>query len=256
MILRSTAGQKKSEIFVPDDTNVYRVGHPLAQKILDSCKNLDTATKKLIFDYSGTQTTISLLEDLIGMSGWMQVSKITISSFEEEDFMIIANYTDDGQLIDTELSHRFFSLNAIVLDDIYLTNEETEKLEEISFNEQQGIIEMSAVRNRDFFDIEIDKLDQWADDMKISLQKEIEDLDAEIKLKKAEAKKMLILDTKVKAQRVIKELEKRRSDKRRSLYEAQDEIDDKKEILLSDVESRLKQKIEHLELFTIRWEMI
>jgi len=35
----------------------------------------------------------------------------------------------------------------------------------------------------------MDKLDQWADDMKISLQKEIEDLYAEIKLRKAEARK-------------------------------------------------------------------
>jgi hypothetical protein len=92
--------------------------------------------------------------------------------------------------------------------------------------------------------------------MKISLQKEIEDLDAEIKLKKAEAKKMLNLEAKVKAQRVIKDLEKKRSEKRRSLYEAQDEIDEKKEILLSDVEKRLKQKIESLELFTVKWEMI
>lgn len=256
MILRSTSGQKKSEIFVPDDTNIYRVGHPLAQKILDTCKSANTGVKKLVFDYTGTQTTISLLEDLIGKSGWMQVSKITISSFEEEDFIIIANYVDDGQLIDTELSQRFFSLDANVSDGIYLKDDEKQKLTEINFNEQQVIIEKSAVRNRDFFDIEIDKLDQWADDMKISLQKEIEDLDAEIKLKKAEAKKMLNLEAKVKAQRVIKEFEKKRSDKRRSLYEAQDEIDEKKEILLSDVERRLKQKIENLELFTIKWEMI
>lgn len=44
--------------------------------------------------------------------------------------------------------------------------------------------------------------------MKISLEKEIKDLDAEIKLRKSEAKKMMNLKAKVKAQRVIKEMKK------------------------------------------------
>ena len=102
----------------------------------------------------------------------------------------------------------------------------------------------------------MDKLDQWADDMKISLEKEIKDLDAEIKLRKAEAKKMLTLETKVSAQRIIKEMEKKRNEKRQLLYTAQDEIDEKKENLLTDIEKMLKQKIEQKEVFTIKWKII
>lgn len=256
MILRSKEGQKKSEIFVPDDTNIFRVGHPLAQKILANCMGVETLTRKLVFDYTGTETTVSLFESYVGKSGWLRVTKTIVSSFDDEEFLIISNFLDDGEVIDSELSARFFSLDAQVMESVYLPVDQQQRLEEIYFQEKEMIIEKSAVRNRDFFDIEIDKLDQWADDMKISLQKEIEDLDAEIKLKRAEAKKMLNLDAKVKAQRVIKELEKKRSDKRRSLYETQDEIDEKKEVLLIDVEKRLKQKVDSLELFTIKWEMI
>ena len=102
----------------------------------------------------------------------------------------------------------------------------------------------------------MDKLDQWADDMKISLSREIDDLDAEIKLRKSEAKKMMNLELKVKAQRHIKELEKKRSEKRMSLYEAQDLIDQKKEDLLTDIEKRLKQKTHIKELFTIKWKIL
>ena len=102
----------------------------------------------------------------------------------------------------------------------------------------------------------MDKLDQWADDMKISLEKEIRDLDAEIKLRKAEAKKLLNLEAKVKAQRVIKELEKKRSEKRQVLFSAQDDIDEKKENLLTDIEKMLNQKIKQEELFTIKWSII
>jgi hypothetical protein len=130
------------------------------------------------------------------------------------------------------------------------------KFKEILFSQQQGIINENASRNRDFFDAEMDKLDQWADDMKISLEKEIKDLDAEIKLRKSEAKKMMNLEAKVKAQRLIKELEKKRSEKRQTLFAAQDEIDGRKDDLLTDTESRLNQRIEQKELFSIRWKII
>jgi len=117
------------------------------------------------------------------------------------------------------------------------------------------ILSDSALRNRDFFDTEMDKLDTWADDMKLSLEKEITDLDAEIKLRKAEAKKMLNLEAKVVAQRSVKDLEKKRSEKRMKLYQAQDEVDEKKETLLSTIEKLLAQKISQEALFTIRWKI-
>ena len=102
----------------------------------------------------------------------------------------------------------------------------------------------------------MDKLDTWASDMKVSLEREITDLDAEIKLRKAEAKKMLQLKDKVAAQRNIKELEKKRADKRQNLYEAQDEVDEQKEELLTKVEKMLEQKVEESELFTLRWRLV
>lgn len=256
MILKPQEGQRKSEIFIPDDTNVYRIGHKLAQRILRACKSDFTPVKEVVFNYSQTPTKITLLENYIGKSGWFQVQHLTINSFEEEDYILMACYSDDGENIEREIAQRFFSLYAIENEVVELTNETTTTFKDIIYRERQEIISENANRNRDFFDIEMDKLDQWADDMKISLEKEIRDLDAEIKLRKAEAKKMLNLEAKVKSQRQIKELEKKRSEKRQTLFSAQDDIDDKKETLLSDIEKRLNQKIEQKELFTIKWKMI
>ena len=66
---------------------------------------------------------------------------------------------------------------------------------------------------------------------------------------------MLQLKDKVAAQRNIKELEKKRADKRQNLYEAQDEVDARKEELLTKVEKMLEQKVEEKELFTLRWRL-
>ena len=255
MILRPKEGQKKSEIHIPDDTNIFRIGHKLAQRILTACKENDTPTKEVVFDYTNTPTKVTTLEKYIGKSGWLQIQHLEINSFEQEDYILIGCYTDEGENIESEITQRFFSLNALE-NGLTATNDEVDNnLKELIHSERQNIISENAERNRDFFDVEMDKLDQWADDMKISLEKEIRDLDAEIKLRKAESKKMLNLEAKVKSQRQIKELEKKRSEKRQTLFSAQDEIDDKKENLLTDIEKRLSQSIDQKELFTIKWKM-
>jgi len=257
IILKPQIGQRKSDIPIPDDTNIYRIGHPLAKQILENCRLATTPIKQLTFDYTNTPKQITVLKDLVGKTGWLQLAYFTISSFEEEDTILFANQTDDGIIIDSETSQQFFSLPADVSEHaLYLSEEMKGQFEEIKFREQSIILEDNINRNRDFFDTEMDKLDQWADDMKISLSREIDDLDAEIKLRKSEAKKMMSLELKVKAQRHIKELERKRSDKRMSLYEAQDLIDQKKEDLLTHIEKRLKQKTDLKELFTIKWEIV
>jgi superfamily II DNA/RNA helicase len=256
MILKPKKDQRKSDIDVPDDTNIYRVGHKLAKAILDSCKQLNTVPKELNFDYSNSPTKVTALEKYIGHSGWLQVSHLEINSFEFEDFLITSCITDSKETIDHSIAQRFFSIQATEGQALYAPDDIKKDLAEVVFGETQKVISENANRNKDFFDTEMDKLDQWADDMKLSLDKEIKDLDAEIKLKKSEAKKMLHLEAKVKAQRAIKDLEKKRSEKRQHLFEAQDTIDDRKESLLDEIERRLKQEIKTTELFTIKWSII
>ena len=67
---------------------------------------------------------------------------------------------------------------------------------------------------------------------------------------------MSSLADKVAAQREIKEMERKRAEKRMNLFEAQDEIDAKKEDLLVKIEQMLEQKIDEEELFTIRWRIV
>jgi SNF2 family DNA or RNA helicase len=256
MILKAEEGKRKSDVHIPDDTNIYRVGHKLAQHILKACKEEETETKELTFDYTNTPTTISNLEKFKGQRGWMKVQQLSIQSFEEEDYILIACNTDSGDEIHEEDALRFYSLFAEEGNSVMPSESVSNFFKDSLYRQKQTVITKNAFRNRDFFDEEMDKLDQWADDMKTSLEKEIKDLDAEIRLRKSEAKKMLNLESKVKAQRTIKELEKKRNEKRQSLFYAQDEIDEKKENLLSDIEQMLNQKINEKDLFTIRWNLI
>ena len=49
-----------------EDANLYRLGHPLAQKIIEQCKAFTPDSKALTFDYSHSGKKISILEPLVG----------------------------------------------------------------------------------------------------------------------------------------------------------------------------------------------
>ena len=248
--------EAKNSTPVPDNAQPLRVGSPLAQTIIGEYKNVDTPCQEITFDYSNSEGKTALLEELVGKSGWMRVDKISIDSFEQEDHFLISCYTDDGVGIYPDIAERMLLLPA--KDGTIVTAPEliAGKLAECIGMLRGTVTEQSALRNEAFFDEEMDKLDTWASDMKVALEREIKDLDAEIKLRKSSAKKLTHLAEKVAEHRIIKELENKRAEKRQNLYEAQDEVDARKEVLLDKVENMLEQKTEQTELFTIKWRVI
>ena len=120
----------------------------------------------------------------------------------------------------------------------------------------QDVLSKIAGRNTKFFDNEVEKLDKWADDIKESLELELKKLSKDIKTLKTEARKIVRLDEKVKAQRQIKDMEKKRNGMRLNLFKLQDEADERKEKLIDEAEGRLKQKIKCDELFIIKWSLV
>lgn len=234
---------------------LLRVGHPLTQLIIGNIINKTSLNHEVVIDYTGSADKSAYIEEnLIGKSGWMHVEKVSIDSFEAEDHLLISCFTEDSDIVPTDIAERLLWLNASEGKDIIKIPSFVISQYNKNINEQRGsIIEESSLRNQTFFDDEMDKLDTWADDMKLSLEREIKDLDAEIKLKKGEAKKLTALAEKVAVQRKIKDLEAKRKQKRQNLFEAQDEVDNKKEKLISKVERMLDQKVEQISLFTFRW---
>ena len=112
---------------------------------------------------------------------------------------------------------------------------------------QQEIQRTISERNARFFEVEADKLDGWADDLKVGLEREIKELDRRIKES--------TLEDKLAGQKQIKSIEALRNEKRKSLFEAQDEIDKQRAQLIAQIEGKLEQNTNLRSLFTIRWSL-
>ncbi len=238
------------------DAHLFRLGHPLAQNLLKPADERDLASARVTFDYSGHLPRITPLEPFVGRQGEMLVYRFTVNSFEQsEDYLFVASRTDEETPIDSEIATRFFSLDAIDAEPCaVLTNPAVLETDiERQRKETQRYI---SERNARFFEAEAEKLDNWADDLKVSREREIKEIDRQIKESRRAATIAVTLEEKLAGQKQVKALEAQGNKKRRSLFDLQDVIDELRGKLIEEIEGKLEQKSNMEELFAVRWEPV
>jgi len=240
-----------------EDANVYRIGHPLAQKVIARCRDVELSVKSLVFNYSKSGKRISILDDLIGNEGWLTCEFLTISAFDAEDHVLLAGCTDTGATLSAEQCHRLFSLAAeeeLVCPD--LVNADNERLRESLEIQKQAIIVELETRNGGFFEAELDKLDRWGEDRRASLKARLKELEDALKIIKRQARLAANLPLKLKLERERRNLETNREQAWKEYEEAARDIEKKKDALIDEVEKKLTQNLSLTPLFTVRWKIV
>ena len=92
--------------------------------------------------------------------------------------------------------------------------------------------------------------------MKQGLEREIKDIDKQIREARKTATLVQSLQDKLESQKLIKSLEKTRSTRRRELFDAQDAIDENRDELIKNIEKQLKQTRSSQVLYKVRWEVL
>ena len=238
------------------EAHLYRLAHPLAEHVLAQAKNRVLEPAELTFEYGKHDGKVTVLEPLIGQSGVLSISLFTVEALDQaEDYLICTGVTDQGDVLDEDVVQRLFSLPGTVtqtttssLDNPTLRTKTEER--------QDAIRRQISKRNAEFFEIEVDKLDSWADDLKVGLEREIKEFDRQIKEARKAAVAALTLEEKLAGQKQIKALEAERGKRRRALFDAQDEIDRRREQFIAEIEGKLQQRVFTEPLVSLRWRLM
>jgi superfamily II DNA or RNA helicase len=237
------------------EAHLYRLSHPLAQHLIHRAKLRPLEFAELEFDYGAYPNKITVLENLRGQSGWLRLSRFTVSALTQtEDYLILAAHTDAGAPLEPSIARDLFKLPARVLQGAQSTPPDA--LEQNTQAQRSAIQRDINGRNARFFEQEAERLDAWAEDLKVGLERDLKDIDRQIKEARRAASSSLTLEEKLEGQKHIKALEATRSQKRRSLFEAQDEIDRQRGLLIEELEGKLQQSSCLETVFTIRWSVI
>lgn len=240
-----------------DDAHIYRVGHPLAQRVINQFRSKELPPVEIQFQYQQSGKKISVLEGLLGKSGWLAAYNFTIESFEEEDYILLCGITEDGVELNPDQCQRFFSLPGNIEKEIKsVPDTTTKKMNEFAQKQKTIILDNNMQRNSGYFEKESDKLDKWAEDRRNSLRLSLKELDDRIKELKKSARQAQSLPDKLAAQKKVRSLEKKREEAWHEYDKTGRAIENEKDKLIETIEKKLSAKETLTELFTIRWDIV
>jgi ERCC4-related helicase len=267
-----------------EEAHIYRIQHPLAQSLLKTAQKMQLAPAKLHLDYEAYGSKVSVLEPLKGKAGIATVELLSVHSLgSTEEYLLAAGLVGQsmggGELLDADVVEKLLTLPghaqniegvATIPQQISLSNEfsalEQNALDfsaahiPVPANVKDEIARQKTLiignieqRNLGLFTQESEKLDAWADDLKVGLEREIKELDRAIKESRTKSKGAATLAEKLEYQKEQRALEANRDKKRRELFERQDEIQQRRDNLIDELEKQLEQKITNRMILSCEW---
>ena len=171
-----------------------------------------------------------------------------------EDYLLLAGVTADGRPLHDEDAEKLLRLPAQVQKSDPLTRPPDSLNDEILRLEAQHTAAVNS-RNLGYFDAEVQKLDAWADDLKNGLENEVKEIDREIRDVRRSASVAATLEDKLQLQKRQRELEGKRNQLRRRIFDRQDEIDGQRNKLIAGLEARLSSSSRIMNIFVIQWRI-
>lgn len=241
----------------PAHAHRYRLHHPLAKEVIRDAMTRKTPVATLRLHYAAYQGQSVDLSPLVGSSGVLAARWLSVQSADDgEDHLILVGTVEGGSPIATAQCHRLLDCPGEIIENNAPTQLDRDRIENALRAEESRVIAEISERHARAFDQEMEKLDHWAGDRKSALEYELRDLDTKIGEAKKQARTVGNLNDKVIWQRQVLSLERLRADKRRDIFEAQDEVDRQREKLLIAADQRLKKDCTKKELFLIRWKLV
>ncbi|WP_290482001.1 SNF2-related protein [Hyphomonas sp. UBA3201] len=229
----------------------YRLAHPLAQFAIGQAGARSLNGADITFDYSAWPQKAASIEPLVGKSGTLTVHKLSITGVDAQDHVLYSGTADDGTRMKPRAAARLFELPVKGRKDVYV--EPSEKLLDGIKARKQTILEELATLQSDWFDEEMEKLDNWARDKRAGLKADLKDYDDQIKELKKQVRQTGNLPDKLALQKKARGLEQKREEAWRTYDDAAKDIEKQKDAFLDEVEGRMSQDVSEHHLFTIRW---
>ena len=238
-----------------DDVNNYRIGHPLAQRVLEMGEASSTPLASLAFDYGSADAKISVLEPLRGESGWLSCAIAKVDAIADEERIIFGGQLDIGTPMDPEQARRLFDLPAAV-------GTVTEPKEGVKKALDGLLAAEGASMQRDmesetgrWYEQESTKLERWAEDRRSALKALLDESEEAYKRAKKAAREAGTMPERLRLETEARKLDQKKDDALKEFEVSSREVRDQKNKLLDELGERVQQRLTSTPLFTIRWSL-
>lgn len=235
---------------------LYRLSHPLGEHVIATAKAADTPVAELRFDVTNHPTRVAIVETLKGRRGWLTLRKLTVTTFETEEYLLFSGIDDNGRSIDHEACSKLFSVGADVHPVDELASAIADRLQAEAEQHAKATLNRSLDANNKHFASARERLERWAEDKVYAAEKALKDTKEQIKAVRREARAAATLEEEAVIQTKLQELERRQRKQRQEIFNQEDEVADKRDELIANLQKRLSRGHSIESLFTVRWAVV
>lgn len=238
------------------DGHTYRLSHPLGEWVVHTAKKAETPVQRLVFDTQKNEARITMVDQLRGQSGVLTLQKLTVDSFEKQEYLLFSAMNDQGKSLDQETCEKLMDTEAATVQDaVEIPTAMVQRLQAEAKRHADATIAHGLETNNQHFTEARDKLDRWAEDMELAAEQALKNTKEQIKVAQREARQATTLAEQQTLQERITKLERQKRRQQQEIFDVSDEIQDKREDLIDELTRRMTQKVNSENLFTIAWSV-
>ncbi len=201
-------------------------------------------------------TRISVVEALRGKRGRLTLTRLIIDSYEREEYLLFSGFADQDETLDQETCEKLLGCTARLGGPVLVPDHVSECFAAEARRHAEATISRSLEENNRHFRQAREKLEQWADDRVLAAEKALRDTREQIKALRRQARQATSLAEQHEIQKKLRQLEKQQRRRRREIFQVEDEIIERRDALIDELEKRMVQDTHTETLFTIAWEVV
>ena len=156
------------------DGNPYRLSHPLAQYVLRTALDIPTGDGTIVFRENDLGLKVTLPDYLKHQSGYMVLSRLIVSSFDDEQYCLLTAFTKDGKFLSQEDCEKLFLCGGNEADSATVPDAIREKLGANACQHTKQKLHEIDSRNLTYFHEEEERIFRWEKDLIDSIEKELD----------------------------------------------------------------------------------
>lgn len=237
------------------EAHIYRMGHPLAQTVLEKVKEKTLQPASLTFDLTGYKGNVAILDELKEQQGWLSVMAVSVDSFESSDYLMAYGIANNGISLTEDQAKRLLTLPA--KNATHDSNTIDESLVMKSGETYlDALLKTLSERDNNYLKFETEKLTKWAEDRMNAAELAIKETKAKIKELNREAQKTVDSTSQLKIQEQLQDESRKQKKQRQEIFIVEDEIAEMRDKMINDIQKRMKQEISKTHLFTVNWKLV
>lgn len=237
------------------DVQPYRLNDPLAQHVIKTALSIELDNdSSIVFDEDALSMNAALPEYLQGQKGYLLLSRLNVASIEKEQYNLFTAFTDDGRFLSQEECEKLFLNGGDENPGHPIPDDIRKKLELNQELHSKSKLQSIDSRNLSYIKQEEERILKWEHDMLDDLENQIHILRKNIQQAERDARNAPNVEDKLKAERKVDELKRKRRHLRNELDDREDEIGEKRKAMINDIEKKLIQSITDETVFMVRWQ--